>query len=112
MDRGSITRARWSTAGSTVAQTTARMREIAAESPLGAPLEGPALTDVLSVLAAHPRASIKLGPGVKAVRVRLNEYGRRAFEVERPDGSRSFVSWTKCVGRYSEGRDVRSTFRY
>ena len=53
-----------------------------------------ALMDLLSL---HPRSVDKIGSGVHAFTIELNEYKKRAFILHRVDGSKEDFSYLKCI---------------
>jgi hypothetical protein len=57
-------------------------------------LEFAALMDLLSL---HPRSVDKIGNGVRAFTIELNEYKKRAFFLHRVDGSKEDFSYLKCI---------------
>jgi hypothetical protein len=63
----------------------------------GAFLSGQDLKDVLALLSLHPRASHKVGFGVRKIFVENNDYGNKCFNVQRIDGSIEDFSYLKCI---------------
>lgn len=49
------------------------------------------------LLALHPRAAEKVGPGVEHFYVAGAAYGSRCFYVKRTDGTRTDFSYLKCL---------------
>lgn len=60
------------------------------------------LETYLPILRLHPKASKKIGPGVKRIFVagKKDAPGTpRAFHIERKDGSVETFGWTQCIGK-------------
>jgi hypothetical protein len=51
----------------------------------------------LNLFAHHPDYLKKLGIGIEAIQVRLDDYGHRYFHLHRIDGSDEDISWVKCL---------------
>lgn len=60
-------------------------------------LEGADITLCLSLFAYHPNYIYKVGAGIQAIQVRLDNYGNRYLHLHRVDGSDEDISWTKCL---------------
>lgn len=75
----------------------ARLREMLHAAPLGVELDLPQHEFLMEMLARHPEAKKKIGPGVKAFRVTTSEFKNRCFEVIRVDGTETDFSYLKCV---------------
>jgi hypothetical protein len=89
------------------AQKEARecIRAILSTATWGKPLEGQTLEFVLSLLDRHPRASDKIGSGIKHVAIDNDGNGDRCFHVHRTDGTKCHFSYQKALA----GKDnVRS----
>src|SRR6185312_5527202 len=80
------------------------IRSILNTATWGRPLEGETLEFVLSLLDRHPRASAKIGTGVKHVTVDNDGNGDRCFYVHRTDGKHHF-SYQKSLAAKD---DIRS----
>ncbi len=65
--------------------------------PAGRFLDETEFRDVMDLLALHPRYTEKIGVGVQAVSITVNEYGTRSFILHRDDGSLEDFSYIKCV---------------
>ena len=61
------------------------------------PIPEPHHSFLLSLLALHPRATEKIGAGVKHFTVESAKGGTRCFYITRVDGSRDDFSTGKCV---------------
>ncbi|MDA8452869.1 DCL family protein [Acidovorax sp. NCPPB 3859] len=53
---------------------------------------------LLHLFNFHPDAIRKFNGGITDVEVRLDEYGKKHFQIFHHDGSSEEISWTKCVG--------------
>jgi len=73
------------------------IRAILSTETWGNPLEGQTLEFVLSLLDRHPRASDKIGSGVKHVTVDSDGNGDRCFYVHRTDGTKCHFSYQKSL---------------
>lgn len=51
----------------------------------------------LNLFQYHPRYAEKIGAGIEAIQVRVDEYGKRHFHLHRIDGSDDDISWPKCL---------------
>jgi hypothetical protein len=52
---------------------------------------------LISVFRQHPRWEIKQGIGINAIRIIKTKFGQKCFELEREDGSRTDISFLKCI---------------
>jgi len=81
----------------TKAALTAHLRELIGRYPVGVDVEGDDLAFCLALFKFHPDAHLKLASGVKRVEVRLDEYGKKHFQLHRRDGTDDDISWPWCV---------------
>lgn len=81
------------------------IRAILSTATWGKPLEGATLEFVLSLLDRHPRASEKIGSGIKHVTVDKDGNGDRCFHIHRTDGSKHHFSYQKSLAGKD---DIRS----
>jgi len=65
---------------------------------------------MLDVFERHPEWSLKKGAGVASIEVEQN-LGSRGFWITRVDGSRTDISFVKCLTRPTHEHDVRAAFR-
>ena len=54
-------------------------------------------SDILALLALHPKVEEKIGVGIKEVRIGKLKYNTRSFELVRLDDSTEFFSYTKRI---------------
>jgi hypothetical protein len=88
------------------------VKEVLYSVPLGAELIGTQLDFIKAVVACHPDAADKIGPGISAISVRANPYKQRGFWVTRVDGTEIDISYQKCVnGAPSQRQAVHAAFR-
>jgi uncharacterized protein DUF3223 len=73
------------------------IRAILSTSTWGEPLVGETLEFVLSLLDRHPRASEKIGSGIKHVTVDKDGSGDRCFHIQRIDGEKYHFSYQKAL---------------
>jgi hypothetical protein len=74
-----------------------RIRAMINSYPLMAFLAGQDEQLVSSLLAYHPAWDAKRGPGVKAIQIRPDQYGKRYFHLHRTDGTDEDISWRWCL---------------
>lgn len=60
-------------------------------------LEGADVALCLSLFVYHPNYEKKIGKGIQAIKIRLDDYGNRYLHVHRVDGSDEDISWTKYL---------------
>lgn len=51
----------------------------------------------LNLFKYHPNYNEKLGLGIEAIQVRLDEYGKRNFHLHRIGETDEVISWPKCL---------------
>ena len=73
------------------------VRAILSTSTWGEPLAGETLEFVLSLLDRHPRASKKIGSGIKHVTVDKDGNGDRCFHIQCTDGRRNHFSYQRAL---------------
>lgn len=73
------------------------IRTILNTSTWGEPLVGETLEFVLSLLDRHPRASEKIGSGIKHVTVDKDGNGDRCFYIQCTDGARNHFSYQTAL---------------
>jgi hypothetical protein len=76
----------------------AYIRSILARYTPGDLVEGEDHKTLIELTLRHPRSAEKVGAGVDRFRVILGPYGRsRAYEILRSDGTKTDISFPKCV---------------
>jgi hypothetical protein len=91
-----------------------RVRQIVASyEDEGAPLAGEDREMIEALLVEkHPDADRKIGPGLKAIEVRTNDFRKKAFFLQLIDGTGDFFGWEKkCLSPSSAIELVRSALR-
>ena len=73
------------------------IREVLNTQPLKTPIPEPHHSFLCELMALHPRAAEKVGPGVQHFTVEHAAHGTRCFYVTRIDGSKTDFSYFKCV---------------
>jgi hypothetical protein len=87
------------------------VREALEDAKVGRVEAGSSLFIMLeSLLAAHPRAAVKLAPGVEGFAVARGRTGREV-RILRPDGTEEPLSWRKCCGDGGDTSDIRQSYR-
>lgn len=67
---------------------------------------------MLDLLTNHPRADIKIGPGVARIFVKQNPvYKTRGFYAERVDGTQTDFSYLECISPASKRKKVFMALR-
>jgi len=89
------------------------VRQILARYEPGQRLAGEDLAFVVDLLAGHPNADQKIGPGVASIAVQRNDTWKPTlmFVVERVDGTRSDFSFMKCIYRTAPMTDFLAACR-
>jgi Protein of unknown function (DUF3223) len=99
MAKKPITIGRW--AFDSKGAATKHIQEVLYRRPLLAVIDGDDNEFLLALLSLHPRASEKIGAGVKHFTVEKATGGTQCFYVTRLDDSRSDFSYANCL----KGRD-------
>jgi hypothetical protein len=73
-----------------------RCKELLRTNEPGEPLDGAAHAFLLGLLALHPDAARKVGPGVARFYTVQNRFSR-CFYVRRTDSTEEDFSYTKCL---------------
>ncbi len=73
------------------------IKELLNSQPLKTPIPEPHHSFLCSLLAVHPRAAEKIGPGVQHFTVEHAMDGPRCFYVTHVDSTRTDFSTGKCV---------------
>lgn len=81
----------------TQSEANAFIKEVLNSQPLKTPIPEPHDSFLRSLLALHPRATEKIGAGVKHFTVEPAMHGTRCFYITRVDGTRDDFSTGKCV---------------
>jgi hypothetical protein len=89
----------------------ARVKEMLHAAPLGVEMDRPEHEFLMELLARHPEAKKKVGPGVKAFRVTTSEFKNRCFEVIRVDGTETDFSYLKCVSEKTAWSEFTEALR-
>ncbi|MBK7537703.1 MAG: DCL family protein [Myxococcales bacterium] len=87
------------------------VRRIANNATFNVPLLGAEKEVILDLLDRHMEAARKIGPGVKDIVVRLNEFGKRGFYILRVDATETDFSWKNCMTRPRAIDRIRSALR-
>lgn len=89
------------------------IRRILHGSEPGHPLEGDDLALITGLLGCHPRATQKIGCGIRTIEVRRIEYGSPGFWITRIDGTGDDFSYrTALNGTLSRKAAVRAAMRH
>jgi hypothetical protein len=89
------------------------IKRILHDSPLDERLEGNDYELVRALLDRHPSAEIKVGSGVRAIRVvNFQPYKNRGFELERVDGSRTDFSYLRCLNPETKLAKLKRACRF
>lgn len=67
---------------------------------------------LLNLLKRHPSAHTKIGCGVQAFQVSLNEYRTRGFYLIRADGTKTDWSYRECITASSRWTLIAKALRY
>lgn len=90
-----------------------RIQAILYDYPTRSPLVDDALELVTAIVAAHPSAADKIGPGVASIDVRATNHGNRGFWITRTDGSVIDFSYLKALcGEHSHKTRVCGALRF
>lgn len=73
------------------------IKAILAGAALQTPLVGDEDALLRGLVACHPAAAEKIGPGIRHIDVRIIEYGQRGFWLTRVDGSSTDFSYRKAL---------------
>ncbi|MET1071906.1 MAG: DCL family protein [Umezawaea sp.] len=88
------------------------VKEVLYSVPIGAELTGDQFDFIMDVVACHPDAEGKIGPGIAAISVRVSPFNQRGFWITRVDGTVTDISYLKCVnGAPSQRQAVHAAFR-
>jgi hypothetical protein len=88
------------------------VKEVLYSVPVGTELAGSQFDFIMDVVACHPEAEGKIGPGIAAITIRVSPYNQRGFWITRVDGSEIDISYLKCVnGAPSQRQAVHAAFR-
>jgi hypothetical protein len=74
-----------------------RIRALIQSYPIMGFVEGKDKILCLELFKYHPNYPEKLGDGIAAIQVGLDEYGKRYFHLHRTDDSDDDISWPKCL---------------
>jgi hypothetical protein len=66
---------------------------------------------IADLLTNHPSAEVKIGPGVKSIRIGSNGFNGRGFFVERIDGTETDFSYKQCIHPFTYASKVKFAFR-
>jgi hypothetical protein len=75
----------------------AHVRGLISRYSVGEYLNPADLAFCLSLFRFHDGAAEKFGSGIVRVEVRLDQYGKKHFQVYRVDGSDDDISWPHCI---------------
>ena len=81
----------------TQAEAKSFIKELLNSQPLKQPIPDPHHSFLCALVALHPRASEKIGVGIKHFTVEPAAHGTRCFYITRIDGSRDDFATGKCV---------------
>jgi hypothetical protein len=95
MAKKPITIGRW--AFDSKGAATKHIQEVLYRRPLLAVIDGDDHEFLLELLSLHPRASEKIGDGVKHFTVEKAKGGTQCFYITRRDDSREEFSYGKCL---------------
>jgi hypothetical protein len=88
------------------------VKEVLYSVPIGMELAGSQYDFIVDVVACHPEANGKIGPGIASISVRVSPYNQRGFWITRVDGTEVDISYLKCVnGAPSQRQAVHAAFR-
>lgn len=59
----------------------------------------------------HPEADLKVGVGIRRIRVDRDGYGYKCFWLDRTDGSTTDFSFNSCITHPSLEKDAKAAFR-
>ena len=63
------------------------------------------------LLTNHPSADVKIGAGIRSIRVGRNGYNARGFFVTRIDGTEVDFSYKQCIRPFTHATKVKFAFR-
>ena len=73
------------------------IQELLNSQPLKEPIAEPHHSFLCALISRHPHAAEKVGAGIQHFTVDHAAYGTRCFYLTRVDGSRTDLSYFKCV---------------
>jgi hypothetical protein len=82
------------------AQIKANVRHIVTEAALNTPLTGKYFDFMRDLFSYHPRAELKIGPGIETIVVRVSSRhsNNREFWIKQRGGEEFIdISWTECL---------------